>query len=194
MCQDHAAYWIATQDPTVADLTTDIPEMVGVYVQSAALLAADWYDSQNEASSYLPIPVDKITEERLANMAAWIHAGPQSPQSRIRTAAHKVVFDAARNTIQANAQIEGVAIARQESADACTDCAVRATVAAKARNSRSDDVATDFHPSCEGMLVPVRRGPWSPPGYTHAWRERIAQARHAGNVTPDDIANWLKDH
>jgi hypothetical protein len=189
--QIHAHNWMVQFNPSASELVTDLPEMLGVYVQSAALLAADWYNSQDEESSYFAFPIDGIEDVRLENLAGWVHRGPQRPENRIRSAAQSIVFDAARNTILLNAQTEGVAIARHEEAAACNDCLVRATLTSKSRNSRSDDIGSDFHPGCEGMWVPVRRGIYDPPSYTAGWRERIDAARQAGNTAPDDIASWL---
>src|SRR5829696_3784866 len=82
--EEHAFSWMLTQEPSIADLKLDIPEMVNVYVQSAALLAADWYNEQNPESSYFAAPVDGIADERLDNLATWVHDGPQRPENRMR--------------------------------------------------------------------------------------------------------------
>jgi hypothetical protein len=37
-CEEHAFSWMLNQEPSVADLKVDIPEIVNVYVQSAALI------------------------------------------------------------------------------------------------------------------------------------------------------------
>jgi hypothetical protein len=187
----HAFNWMLQYEPTVEDLQIDIPEMLDVYVQSAALLAANWYNEQDDESTYFALPVEGIADDRLENTAAWVHRGPQRPENRMRVAAHTLVFDASRNTVYQNAKEEGVAIVRHEMGDACEDCATRATLAPKARNSSSEDISTDFHPSCEGMYVPVRRGVWEPPSHARVWRSRIADARRSGAQSAEDIAKWL---
>lgn len=190
-CEEHAYNWMLTYEPGAQDLLTDIPAMMVLYVQTAALLAADWYNDQNPESSYFAEPIDKIADERLENIATWVHGGPQRPENRMRTAANTMVFDAARNTIYQNAVNEGVAVVRYEYADSCNKCVARATTSRRAHNSRSDDLDREFHPSCEGMLVPVRRGVFEPPEYTRGWKERVRAAKSAGNTKPDDIANWI---
>lgn len=190
-CEEHAYSWVLTHEPSTEELKTDLPEIVASYVQSAALLASDWYEEQDPESSYFAIPMDAIPDERLENAAVWVNSGPQRPENKIRVAAHKMVFDAARDTIYRNAQDEGVAVVRYEYADSCEGCVARATTSARARNSRSDDLAFDFHPSCEGLFLPVRSGLWEPPDYARQWRTRIEQARLAGNANADDIAKWL---
>jgi hypothetical protein len=190
----HAYNWMLRDEPDVDELTQQLPEVVAVYTQSAAVLAADWYNNQDAESSYFAMPVEGIADERLQNTATWVYGGPQKPENRLKVVANTLVFDAARNTVAQNALNEGVAVVRYEYADSCNRCVSRATVSARARNSRSDDVSADFHHSCEGMLVPVRRGLWEPPGYAREWKQRIDAARRAGNTKPDDIASWLDDH
>lgn len=192
--QHHAHAWMLTNEPTVEELLTDIPEMLRAYAQSAAIMAADWYNGLAGISSYFAKPDDDMPEEKIVNIAAWVHEGPQRPENRMAAAAHRLVFDAARRTVQVNALAEGVALARDEMADSCTDCQARATVDPKEKTGRSDDVDQFFHPSCEGMLVPVREGVYTPPGHTAQWRDRIAAARRAGNTTADSIAKFLAEN
>ena len=194
VCQFQVSAWVAGREPSVRDLREALPGMMAVYVQTAALLAADFYNGVNPESGFFATGVDEIADERLDATAAWVYAGPQSPENRVMMAAHGMVFDAARNTIYRNAEREGVAVARVELSDACHDCASRATVVPLSRRSRSDGVAARFHPGCEGMLVPVRSGTWEPPGYTVRWRERIDAAKRAGNTDPDSVANWISAH
>lgn len=187
----HAYNWLLREQPDVDGIIEELPALIAVYTQSAAILAADWYNNQDAESSYFASPVEGIADARLQNTAHWILAGPQKPENRMRTAANTLTFDAARNTIYQNAQNEGVAVVRYEYADSCHQCVARATTSPRARNSRSDDVATDFHHSCEGMLIPVRGGLWQPPEYTREWKQRVDAARRAGNTSAEDIAAWL---
>jgi hypothetical protein len=193
--QDRIYNWMLSRAPvTVEDLQQNLFVLAGVYAQSAALIAADWYEEQDPDSRYAAFLDDDLPDEKLANMALWVFRGPQEPENRGRVAAHKLVFDAARRTIFANAATEGVAIARHESARCCNGCLVRATLTARDRNSSSEDVAQDFHPSCEGMFVPVRSGLYAPPEHTKEWRNRVLLARRAGNTALDDLAYWLDNH
>ena len=193
-CQEHTYAWMVTEQPGVDEIKLSLPEIVAVYTQTAALLAADWYNNEDADSSYHAVPIDGIADERLDNTAHWVHAGPQTPENRMRVAAHSLVFDAARNTVYGNAQEEGVAVVRYEYADSCDECVARATTSPRARRSRSDDIATDFHHSCEGMYIPVRTGVWEPPHYAREWGSLVKSAREAGFESPDDIASWLKSH
>lgn len=192
--ENHAYSWMLTYEPTVEQLLTDIPEMLRVYAQSAAIMAADYYNGLAGISSYFAKPDEDMPDEKIVNIAAWVHEGPQRPENRMRVAAHKVVFDAARRTIQVNALAEGVALVRDEMAGSCHGCQARTTVDPKEKTGRSDDVDQFFHPSCEGMLVPVREGVYTPPGHTEEWRTRIAAARRAGNTDADSVAKFLAEN
>lgn len=194
VCQERMSSWMLANNPAADDLADVMPGVVGAYAQSAALLAADWYNDQDGDASFFAAPFDVLSPERMDNTAQWVHAGPQAPESRARVAANTLVWDAARQTLYQNARLEGVAVVRQEYADACNDCVVRATLSPRARDSGADSIATDFHHSCSGMLVPVRRGVWEPPSHAREWRERISEAINAGNMSADTIALWLDKH
>lgn len=194
VAEEQAYAFMVAYEPTAEDLLTAIPDMVRVYCETAALLAADWYNSLDADSRYFATAMADISDDRLAATASWVYAGPQRPENRMRTAAHAMVFDAARNTIWGNASAEGVAVARHEGAGACEDCAVRATTVVIGSKDVSDTVPHDFHHSCTGMFVPVRSGAYEPPSYTREWGEKVAAARLAGNSTPEEIAKWLSAH
>ena len=192
--EDEAVNWLLTFDTTVEDLKSELYQMVLAYASSAAVLAADWYNGLNAQSSYSADLDDDLAGPKLFSVAEWVFMGPQSPESRLRVAANRLVFDAARRTIQTNALTEGVALAREEEPRCCTKCIARATTIEKHREGRSDDVEQEFHPSCEGLFVPVRTGVYEPPEYARGWHSRLESARRAGNTNPDDIALWLQAH
>lgn len=192
--EEQAYALMVASAPSAAELRDVIPDMVRVYADTAALMAADWYAALNSESRYLPVMDDDLAEAKIANIADWVHAGPQKPESRIRVAANRMVFDAARRTVFVNAVREGVGVARDEEPLCCNKCIARATVAVKNPGESHDDVDQVFHPSCEGMFVPVRSQPYEPPNYARQWSERLNSARLAGNASPDDIASWLDKH
>ena len=195
VCEERMLNWMLANKPGADDLVEVLPAVAGAYTQSAALLAADWYNDQDSDSDYFAAPVDVLVVERMADTARWIYAGPQTPANRARVAAQKLVLDAARNTISENARAEGVAVVRQEYVGACDDCVARATLSAtRSRGGGSDGVFAEFHPGCTGMLVAVRTGVWQPPDYVNGWRTRINAAHKAGNTAPDDVAIWLSDN
>lgn len=176
--------WMIRDTPTIEELREELPERVAVYTQSAALLAADWYNGIESDSRYFALPDEDLPDEKIANVAKWVHDGPQSPENRIKMAAHRLVFDAARRTVQVNALAEGVQVSRHEMAGGCDDCMVRAAM----------DLDGEYHPGCEGLLVPNRNGSYEPPEYVQEWRLRVREAQLAGNTSPDRIANWLSSN
>jgi hypothetical protein len=191
VCEEHAYSWMLNNAPTVGDLESDLLGVCSVYTQSAALLAADWYNQQDRESSYFAAPNQDLPDEKVTNVVKWIFDGPQRPESRVRQVASRLVFDAARRTIYVNALTEGVGVARHELAGCCNDCVARATVRTKGRDGGMDDVDYFFHPACTGLLVAIRKEVYDPPPYADRWRTSIDAARRAGNVKPDDISRWL---
>lgn len=191
--EERATNWALTHEPTVADLLEEIPGLVTPYASTAAVLAADWYDDLG-SGSYFPTQDLDLPEDKVANVASWVMAGPQLPESRLRLAANKLVFDAARRTILVSAEGEGVPVARHEEAQCCNKCMARATTWEIERTSSSHTSDQWFHPSCEGMYVPVRDGAYEPPSHARSWHERVDAARRAGNVDAEDIAKWLDAH
>ena len=181
-----AVDWVLTQDVTAEDLAIDLAGLVSPYASTAALLAADWYDNL-EDSGYSAVLDDDMAQEKLDNAALWIMSGTQLPESRMRVAANKMVFDAARRTVFVNAHIEGVALAREEEAGCCNDCVARATTVAKARNSTAV-VEQDFHPGCMSLYFPVRGDLYTPPDYAREWHSRIKSAKLAGAGSAEEIA------
>lgn len=193
IAREHMSIWLGTvSGPEAA--AEGMAIQIAPYAESAALLAADWYLDQNPDSKYDPEPVALITDERAENTAKWLFAGPQTPDSRMRAATQSMIYDAARNTVLVNANAEGVAIVRHAHANAHNDCIARATVDPRASTANSDDVPRDFRHNCECLYIPVRKGVYEPPDYTSEWRERIAEARRAGNTSPEAVANWLDAH
>lgn len=193
-CQSQAYGWMTRFSPTQESLVADLSDIVDVYCASAAILAADWYNDQDSDSPYFARSSWVFDEDQRTAVAAWVFRGPQLPENQMRLMARSLVYVAARKTIWANAEIEGVAVARHEGADACAACQVRSTNSVIERNSSSEDILRDFHHSCTGMYVPIRTGVYEPPEYARSWAERINQARLAGKVNADDIAKWLEDN
>lgn len=194
IAEEQAYAWMVSFAPTELSLIDDIPDMIGTYCDTAALLAADWYNNQDADGVYSARPAWALGEQQRANISKWAFSGPQLPENQMRVMAHSLVYQAARLTIWKNAEIEKVAVVRHENADSCGNCRVRATNVVTERNSGFDGVFRDFHHSCTGMYVPVRSGVYEPPEHARSWGEKIAKARLAGKVNADDIAKWLEDN
>lgn len=194
----HGYNYVLDNEPDLEDLTAALADFMGVYCQTAALLAADWYNSRDTDSRFFASPISVVPPKRATDTAVWafrvLNPSPMGLAKRVAAATYSMTFDAARDTVSGNAATEGVAYVRVEEPGACDDCAQRATNRPKARNSSSEDVAWDRHQRCEFLFEPVRKGIWVPPDHAREWAERIKEARLAGNSNEQDIANWLGSH
>lgn len=177
--QAHTLTWFEDNDPSPDQIVEQLPEILDIYTEEAALLALDFYVEADPTSRFRASTSGLMPKERFEDLATWVFDGPQSPANRIAAAVHSAVFDAARDTVSGLAKDEGVAYVRDEEAGACDECMERATRVAKSRDSSVDDVVWERHTRCEFLFVPVRRGLYEPPARVKEWQPRIS----AGNTT-----------
>lgn len=164
----HAFNHILDNEPDQEALVESIADFMGVYCETGALLAADWYNSLDKESVFFARPVSVVPPQRALDTAAWVFNGSQETMKiarRAASAAYSMVYDAARDTVSANATNEEVAYVRVEEPGACEDCLGKATKVPRARNSRSDDIPWERHQRCEFLFEPVRTSIWVPPNY-----------------------------
>lgn len=185
-----AEAWMVDREPDAEQLLDDIPAIVTVYADSAALLTADFYNALDPDNSFAAQPAEVLNELRIQDTADWVFRGPQKPHHRLKMAMHSLVFDAARNTVTANALEEKVLVAREEEDGACGECKTRASLIPASTNQ----VDWERHQGCEFLFVPARKGRWNAPEHLQEWSQQIAEARLAGNVNAEDIATWLDSH
>lgn len=174
--QWYASTFMYDSEPDQETFTDAVADFMAVYCQMGALFAADWYNSLDRESRYFATPVMVVPPKRAEDTAAWVfkpeNLDIDTLAKRAASATYSMVFDAARDTVTANATSEGVAYARVEERSACDDCKRLATASPRARNSRSDDVSWERHQRCEFLFEPVRRGIWTPPEYAAQWGVR----------------------
>lgn len=171
----HASNFMYDFEPDQETLADAIADFMAVYCQTGALFAADWYNSQDRESRYFAKPVMVVPPQRAEDTAAWVFkrdADIDKLAKRMASAAYSMVYDAARDTVSANATNEQVAYVRVEEPGACQDCMSKATAVPRARNSSSDDVSWERHQRCEFLFQPVRRGIWTPPAHHIEWRDK----------------------
>lgn len=182
----HASNFMYDFEPDQETLADAVADFMAVYCQTGALFAADWYNSMDRESPYFATPLMVVPPERATDTARWVFKRGADDvdklANRAASAAYSMVYDAARDTVTANATNEGVAYVRVEEPGACRDCMSKATVVPRARNSRSDDVSWDRHQRCEFLFEPVRRGIWAPPAYQAQWRDQLAAGADNGDV------------
>lgn len=176
----HAFIFAFDTEPDEETLADSLADFMGVYCQTGALLAADWYNDIDRESTFFAVPVDVVPPQRAGDTARWVfkpaNLTPEKMAKRAASAAYSMVFDAARDTVSANATNEEVAYVRVEERGACADCKGRATVVPRARNSPSSDVSWERHQRCEFLFEPVRKGIWAPPDYAREWKMQPVDA------------------
>lgn len=168
----HARNYVLDTEPDQETLADAIADMMAVYCQTGSILTADWYNSRDRESKFFARPVMVVPPERATDTAVWVFKKSDSVgqvERRMGAAAYSMVYDAARDTVTANAAEEGVAYVRMEERDACDDCKRRATHTPRERSSPSDDVTWERHQRCEFLFEPVRKGVWTPPEYVRKW-------------------------
>lgn len=168
----HARNFVLDLQPDKETLTDAIADFMAVYCQTAAVLSADWYNNVDRKSRFFAHPVSVVPVQRAEDTAAWVFKRGEvvaTIERRMAAAAYSMVFDAARDTVAANASDEGVAMARVEEQSACDDCRRLATLVPRVRDSSSDGLSWERHQRCEFLWEPVRSGIWVPPDYAQKW-------------------------
>lgn len=105
-----------------------VPQIVGQHAGAAGLIAAQWYDELDPASSFRARPhsdVDIGEIEKTVNWALFA-PGDEPAQSRLTTASQRLVRNVTRNTVTKNAEDEGVLWARHARPEACSFCRILA--------------------------------------------------------------------
>ena len=144
-------------DPGFASiLLAAFPDVIGPYLQGAALTSAQVYDEMAPALAYKATPAAAIAADRMAGSVRWaLYAlGSALPVDRLAGAAQRMVFDASRQTMLTNLAAEydvsldevaaspGTRWARHASANACSFCKVMATRGAVYRSKASAEGVT----------------------------------------------------
>jgi hypothetical protein len=153
-----------------------LPEIVTPHAQAAAEITAQWYDELNPVSTFEATPVIDLAPERVGKSVDWaLYApGQATPLDRVAGSSKRMVSDASRDTVIANAADEGVKWARYASANACAFCRLLATRGAVYTEKGAAFKAHD-HDRC--LAVPERGGIYSPPDYVTQWEKDYRDAR-----------------
>jgi hypothetical protein len=153
-----------------------LPEIVTPHADAAAHITAQWYDEINPASTFEATPVINLVPERIDKSVDWaLYApGETTPLDRMAGSSKRMVSDASRDTVLANAAEEGVKWARYASATACSFCRLLATRGAVYTEKGAAFKAHD-HDRC--IAVPERGGTYTPPDYVAQWEKDYLNAR-----------------
>lgn len=199
------------------------PEIVLPHATAAATVTAQWYDELDPTSSFTASPVVDLPTQRIDKTIGWSLYAPTEKRvtedliprepvtvrmpvpadvtlSRLAGSTKRMVFDASRSTVAANAGQQGIRWARYASANACAFCRVMATKsdsktlykseqsamyvvgrAGKPRGSRQ--IGEKWHDHCRCVAVAVPEGQtYTPPDYVDQWGQDY---KAAWNAVPD---------
>lgn len=152
------------------------PNIVDPYNQTAAQLAATWFEESDPESTYVATLAAPIREERLTTSARWaLGASGRDALSRLEGTLQRAVYDGARDTTLVNVRRSRSKWARYASANACEFCQLLATRADAYRSEST--AATEVHDHCSCLPVEVRDGDYTPPDYVQRWEENYQRAR-----------------
>lgn len=209
-------------------LKVALPEIVMPHASAAADITAQWYNELDPANTSLDAaPTVTLPAQQLDKTIAWALWAPTEKQaptdsqpavsvptmappdvtlSRLAGATKRMVFDASRDTVLANAREQGWKWARYASANACAFCRVMATKTGSSRLYNTSGVKVDpdsgnyvltvvgrggkprgtqaigekYHDHCRCIAVPVPDGQtYTAPDYTDDWKQQYKKAYDA---------------
>lgn len=215
-------------------LKTVLPQIVMPHASAAADVTAQWFNELDPTNSSLDAtPTVKLPAQQLDKTIAWALWAPtekQAPEdllpqspvsaptmapvdvalSRLAGSTKRMVFDASRDTVLANAQQQGWKWARYESANCCAFCRVMATktnssrlynntsgvkidpdsgnyvltvVGRGGRPRGTQPIGEKYHDGCRGIAIAVPDGQtYTAPDYTDQWSQDY---KDAWNAVPD---------
>lgn len=175
-------------------LTDAYPELAWPFLHAAAELSAVYYGEQSSAgsTSFVAEPVVLASAGQLAVNARWATTQDR-PVEAVQGSAQRAVFDASRDTIIGNAELEpGTRWARYASSNACGFCRLLATAGAKYRSAES---ATQVVGRSVNLTVSDRR---AIAAGTMTWDEALErrsvyrsarQAQKAGREVGDKLSS-----
>lgn len=184
-----------------------VPLMTSQYGAVAATLAADWYEDLREASAATRVfrvttadaVPPAVTAEHVRYLAGHLWtAEPQSILGPLRTSVDKYVKQPGRDTIQWNAEREGVGWARVPTGTkTCSWCLMLASrdavyVSERAAGRRAD--GSKYHGACDCQAVPLHGDSGYPEGYLPDEHYEMYQAArdNAESGSMADIASSMR--
>lgn len=205
--RDLVGLW-RTLDPanaaaTTARLATDVPDIVTVYGDLAATIAADYYDESRSVAglggSFRATPAEVIAPEDAAKTVRWaldplwIDAQDNNDAlARLRAGMERLIRNADRDTIRSAAESDpgaSVGYMRRARGTACSFCLMLASRGAVYRSRRTatySDAGKHYHDHCRCRVDPVFGPSDIPPDVRQLqseWRSVTAGAR-------DKAAAW----
>lgn len=174
-------------------LRSALPQIVMPHANAAAAVTAQWYNDIQPGSGFAAAPTVNLPAQRIDKTIGWALNAPgeATPLDRLAGSTKRMVFDASRDTVTANAAQQGIKFARYASANACAFCRVMAargavysseqsalTVVGRAGRPRGNQpIGEKWHDHCRCMVVPVPAGQtYKPPPYVAQWKQDYKDA------------------
>lgn len=161
-----------------------IQHLVMPIVDLAAVLSADWYTKLAPDENFTVSDTHGVGVGRVNYTAVWSYkqSGIATPADRMIGAFQRMVFDASRNVVVANAKAEGVPWHRDaRAATECSFCKLL-TVNPHAYNGKYVEMPSHNH-DCRCIAVASRPGnQYVEPDYVQRWRE-VVNAEKTGDLT-----------
>lgn len=182
--RDLADFWSSldlSADPVVIrDLTERVlPDLVGVYGATAAVLGADWYDLLRDvpasARSFRALVANPVPAEQAAASARWAlgplfqpDPDPSAALSRLNGATQRLVLQPGRDSVWSSSERDPVetGVARVPSgATTCRFCTGLAARGAVYASLDSAGRANTYHDNCDCVPTVIRSRSDYPEGH-----------------------------
>lgn len=147
------------------------PELASNYHQTAAQIAANWFEESDPLSGYVARVAEPLAVQRLTNTARWALGGDGTQAlSRMTGSLQRATFDGARDTVFDNIEASGSRWIRVARPNACGFCRLLATRTGESsytsresavnvvsrRNRGSRRRGEKFHDDCYCQPVEIR--------------------------------------
>ena len=188
--RDLADFWASlniSRDPFLVrdELLLFLPDLVQTYGDTAAVLAADWYDSLRDApvsaSSFAAVLASPPRAGQVVGSAKWA-VGPlfqDDPDAALRLlsgATQRLVLKSGRDSFDVSARRDPLRTswARIPSgATTCRWCVMLASRGAVYANAAKAGEMNEFHDNCDCVQVPIRSDSDWPDGHDLSYFERL---------------------
>lgn len=199
--------WWASLGSTSLDalkkaLETFLPELVRMFGDIAATVAADWYaslrDDAGASGAFIAVLGDVVTPEQAQATARWAAGAKTDAEalSRLAGSVQRYVQQGGRNTLARNVQLDPAKPrwARAPQADSCSWCRIlasRGAVYFTEKSAGGDD--NDWHDDCNCQPVPVwadQREPYDVDGLLQQYKDAFGEA-DSGDIR--DVAAKMRE-
>lgn len=185
-----------------AALEVFLPELVAIFGDIAATVAADWFGTLREQAdvpgTFLAVLGAVIPAEQAQATARWAGSAdsPEQVLGRVTGSVQRYVQQGGRNTLARNMDADPAKPrwARAPSgADTCAWCRILSSRGAVYLSEQSaGGLDNDWHDDCNCQPVPVWHGQQEPYDVATLYQQYKAAVAEAGSGDPADIASAMR--